>query len=89
VQEINRALAQLEEVTQQNATMVQQAAAKSAAYQEEADRLMGIVERFKIGTDTDELFKRRTPASAAKVPAHARLPRRPAADGPREEWTQF
>jgi methyl-accepting chemotaxis protein len=89
VKEINRALAQLEEVTQQNATMVQQAAAKSAAFQDEADRLMAIVESFKIGAEGEELVARRAPAPAAKVPAHTRLPRRAAALGPREDWTEF
>ena len=89
VQEINRALGQLEEVTQQNAAMVQQAAAKSAAYQEEADRLMAIVERFKIGGELDELFTHKAPAPAARAAGHPRLPRRAAAVGAREEWTQF
>jgi hypothetical protein len=48
VQEINRAIMQLEQVTQQNAAMVEEAAAKSMAFQHEADRMMATVARFKI-----------------------------------------
>ena len=47
-QEINHAIMQLEQVTQQNAAMVEEAAAKSMAFQHEADRMMATVARFKI-----------------------------------------
>jgi len=38
-------------VTQQNAAMVEQAAAKSTSFEEEANRLTGIVARFRIEED--------------------------------------
>jgi len=46
--EINKAVVQLESVTQQNAALVEEAAAKSLAFQEEADRLTQVVARFRI-----------------------------------------
>jgi len=48
VGEINRAIVQLEGVTQQNAALVEEAAAKSLSFQDEADRLTQIVARFTI-----------------------------------------
>jgi methyl-accepting chemotaxis protein len=67
VREINNALAQLESVTQQNAAMVQDAVAKSAAFQAEAARLMAIVARFKVASGND----------AAPVVVEAGPPRAP------------
>ena len=48
VDEINRALAQLERVTQQNAALVEQAAAAAASFEEEAARLTAAVGTFKL-----------------------------------------
>jgi methyl-accepting chemotaxis protein len=48
VDEINRALAQLERVTQQNAALVEQAAAAALAFEEEAARLTSAVGAFKV-----------------------------------------
>jgi len=68
VEEINRATAQLEDVTQQNAAMVEEAAAKSITFQEEANRLTGIVARFRIEEDLHPQPEARSSASAAKRP---------------------
>jgi methyl-accepting chemotaxis protein len=46
--EINKAIGQLERMTQENATLVQQAAARSLSFQEEAERLTRVVARFTI-----------------------------------------
>jgi methyl-accepting chemotaxis protein len=67
LEEINRAIAQLEDVTQQNAAMVDDAAAKALAFQEEADRLNAVVERFKIAAEAEP--------GPARAPAHTRAPR--------------
>jgi len=63
VDEINRAILQLETVTQQNAALVEEAAARSHLFQEEADRLTQIVARFKAGEE----------ARAEAAPAPARV----------------
>ena len=90
VQEINRAITQLEEVTQQNAAMVEEAAAKSMSFQEEADRLTGIVARFKI----DAAAAPAAPRSSADPRARQTLlPRRAirgsASASANEEWREF
>jgi methyl-accepting chemotaxis protein len=46
--EINKAIAQLESVTQENAALVQQAAARAHSFQDEADRLLQVVARFRV-----------------------------------------
>jgi methyl-accepting chemotaxis protein len=45
--EMSRAIAQLEGVTQQNAALVEEAAARSLSFQEQADRLTRLVARFR------------------------------------------
>jgi methyl-accepting chemotaxis protein len=47
-EEINRAIAQLDSVTQRNAALVEEAAASALAFEEEARRLSELVSRFKI-----------------------------------------
>jgi methyl-accepting chemotaxis protein len=49
VGEINRSIMQLEGVTQENAALVEAAAASSHAFQQEAHRLTEVVARFRIG----------------------------------------
>jgi methyl-accepting chemotaxis protein len=49
VGEINKAIVQLEGVTQQNAALVQSAASNSQSFEQEAQRLTQAVSRFRIG----------------------------------------
>jgi methyl-accepting chemotaxis protein len=73
VGEINKAILQLESMTQQNAALVEQAAASSLTFQDQADRMRDVVARFKI-VEADK-----KPAMAAPVrPAPAAAPRPPA-----------
>jgi methyl-accepting chemotaxis protein len=90
VQEITRAIGQLEEVTHQNAAMVQEAAAKSTTFQEESDRLTAVVSRFKIDAG------KAAPPGPRTAPAYrpaVLLPKgaiRPAPHPPGDEdWRQF
>ncbi|MNK97575.1 Methyl-accepting chemotaxis protein II [compost metagenome] len=48
IEEINRAITQMDEVTQQNAALVEEAAAASQSLQEQAARLAGVVGAFKL-----------------------------------------
>jgi methyl-accepting chemotaxis protein len=101
VGEINKAILQLETVTQQNAALVEEASAASLAFQEQADRLNGLVARFRVEAAA-------APAPAAAAPAATRgaslpkpkpgpaarsLPRRAAAakapSGADDEWKEF
>jgi methyl-accepting chemotaxis protein len=66
IEEINRAVTQMDEVTQQNAALVEEAAAASQSLQEQAARLAGVVGAFKLA-----------PAQAGAAP-QAPAARRPA-----------
>jgi methyl-accepting chemotaxis protein len=48
IDEINRAVAQMDEVTQQNAALVEQAAAAAQSMQEQASGLANTVSVFKL-----------------------------------------
>ena len=101
VSEINKAILQLESVTQQNAALVEQASAASLSFQEQADRLNQLVARFKVVAEA-----RSAPAPAAAQapkrearPSAPALPKRPApaapagrpvpATGGDDEWKEF
>jgi len=48
IEEINRAITQMDEVTQQNAALVEEAAAAAQSLQDQAGRLTQVVSVFKI-----------------------------------------
>jgi methyl-accepting chemotaxis protein len=54
VQEMNKALIQLESVTQQNAALVEEAAASAMTFQDEARRLFELVGQFRLDDDEDD-----------------------------------
>ena len=55
VEEINRAIVQMENVTQQNAALVEEVTAATLAFEEESKRLSGAVSRFKIAGDAQPI----------------------------------
>jgi methyl-accepting chemotaxis protein len=48
VEEINRAIVQMEQVTQQNAALVEQATASTLSFEEESHRLLEVVSKFRV-----------------------------------------
>lgn len=100
VGEINKAIQQLETVTQQNAALVEEASAASLGFQEQADRLMQLVARFKVD---DGIAVAPAPAPLPGAQAETKvkvppLPRRPAGVATRaipatgvddDEWKEF
>ncbi|HYD94090.1 MAG TPA: methyl-accepting chemotaxis protein [Noviherbaspirillum sp.] len=95
IQQVNQAINQMDAVTQQNAALVEEAAAAAASLQEQAVNLSHVVSVFKLGAQ-------QTPPAAASKPRRAPLPvpaERPAATvpGPRRvlgngsdtEWEEF
>ncbi|MDO8040149.1 methyl-accepting chemotaxis protein [Janthinobacterium sp. SUN137] len=66
IEEINRAIAQMDEVTQQNAALVEEAAAASQSLQEQAARLADVVGTFKLAQGQAGAAPR---APAARRPA--------------------
>ncbi len=67
IEQVNRAITQMDDVTQQNAALVEEAAAAAEAMQEQAGNLSEAVSVFKLEAATEE-----TPAVTAKpvVPPH-------------------
>jgi methyl-accepting chemotaxis protein len=82
VSEINKAILQLETVTQQNAALVEEASAASLTFQDQADRLKDLVARFKVREEAAPAAGRVAPARPA-APAHARP--KPAAQLPKAD----
>jgi methyl-accepting chemotaxis protein len=74
VEEINRAVIQMENVTQQNAALVEEAAASSLSLQEQSDRMARLVSKFRLG---EEVVKAVQPAAPAQPKAAARAPMTP------------
>lgn len=84
--EVNAAVNQMDQTTQQNAAMVEQSTAASAALAQEAMRLRSLVSQFSMPGGTPAVFDSKH--SAATVPV--RLP--PAVHGNlaiKEEWSEF
>ncbi len=55
IQQVNHAVGQMDEATQQNAALVEQAAASAAALKEQAAKLLRTVRVFRIGTEGNQL----------------------------------
>ncbi|WP_461482154.1 methyl-accepting chemotaxis protein [Porticoccus sp.] len=104
IEQVNRAITQLDEVTQQNAALVEQAAASSEDMEEQATGLKELVGSFHTGEEEEEIIfqpkqtaKRtiaatRTPARPVAAVAKGRKvappPRKKAAEET-EEWEEF
>ncbi len=102
VEEMNRALIQLESVTQQNAALVEEAAASALTFQDEARRLFELVDRFELDDDEDDVEQplRQTAAQASsrnseslarpdKSPPSIPYQRKSKPAGDDEEWQEF
>ena len=98
VDEMNKALIQLESVTQQNAALVEQAGASAMTFRDEAARLYGLVGQFTL-EDADEDSHQVVQRDAPPVKP-ADLPARPARElgykrnvgrksDPDDEWQEF
>jgi methyl-accepting chemotaxis protein len=91
IEEVNRAITQMDEITQQNAALVEQAAAAAESLQEQADVLAKAVSVFRIMPAEAQQrpaisspVSLRTPSSSvpAKLPAPAKTPALKAAGKP-------
>jgi methyl-accepting chemotaxis protein len=102
IEQVNTAVSQLDEVTQKNAAMVEQAAAASESMDEQSRGLIKLMDFFHLGDDAREQLTmqrptraqaptesaRRQAPAAPKQPASA--PRRAAAQSSAaDDWEQF
>ena len=76
IEQVNQAIGQMDQVTQQNAALVEEAAAAAASLQDQAGNLSQVVSVFKLGagyaTDAGSLKTVSRPARAAVAPAAQR-----------------
>ena len=104
IEQVNMAITQMDDVTQQNAALVEEAAAAAESLEEQALQLVQVVTRFKIGGTASEPAR---PAAAAparkseppvkKVPARVRQLPHPKsarqlaakAPDPDDDWQEF
>jgi len=77
IEQINMAIAQMDEVTQQNAALVEEAAAASQSMQEQAGELAHVVGFFKTGNHVATVSKLSPVRAAPKAAAIARPAARP------------
>ncbi|NEX60475.1 methyl-accepting chemotaxis protein [Noviherbaspirillum galbum] len=96
IEQVNLAINQMDEVTQQNAALVEEAAAAAASMQEQAMGLSHVVSIFKLGAGAsvrvpapagEVMVAAPAAASRAVVPAGRQVARGNAMAG--EEWTEF
>ena len=105
IEQVNKAVVSMDEVTQQNAALVEEAAAASKSMEEQADALQQLMGFFKVegGGAAPALAHRRSapkahaaPSAPAHAPAKRSLaaPKKPAAEAPSkgsdgDEWEEF
>ncbi|UVC11788.1 MCP four helix bundle domain-containing protein [Rhizobium sp. TH2] len=94
--EVNQAVNAMDQTTQQNAAMVEQSTAASVSLANEAERLRGLVDQFKLASGGDAQSALKQVARAMAEPV--RLPSRPAtavrrpaaaASNAAQDWKEF
>ena len=105
IEQVNKAVMQMDEMTQQNAALVEEAASASESMEEQAKSLLQLMEYFHVGDVDDAGMSRavrqaavQQPRASAPVPQKkfggAPAPRRPAAKPPvskqqDSDWDEF
>ncbi len=74
IDQVGLAVAEMDRVTQQNASLVQESAAAAAALEEQASRLTQAVSVFRINADAREMSQDATPPKALTAPLATRKP---------------
>ncbi|RUL64551.1 chemotaxis protein [Dyella dinghuensis] len=89
IDQVNRAVTQMDEVTQQNAALVEEAAAAAHAMQEQASLLHAQMGYFRLEAAPEN--KPQPARSAARKPAPSQRPQQPAARplAVAGEWSEF
>ena len=97
IDQINRAISEMDSVTQQNAALVEEAAAAASSLHEQAGQLVGVVSVFKIDgaafkQQRAEVHALRAPKPATRKSAPQRLAGAPKVANSRagaDDWEQF
>jgi methyl-accepting chemotaxis protein len=91
IEQVNQAIGQMDEVTQQNSALVEQATAASAALNEEALALARVVSVFTLSTDKASVAPLRRAAPAQRPAPRKAAPIRKIANGTTgaDDWESF
>ncbi|MBH8579836.1 methyl-accepting chemotaxis protein [Bisbaumannia pacifica] len=88
IEQVGQAVTQMDEVTQQNASLVQQAATAAASLEEQASRLERAVAQFRLAQGAAEMPAPRHGARPAAAAPRA-LPTRPSEALAEDDWEEF
>jgi methyl-accepting chemotaxis protein len=80
IEQVNRAITMMDDVTQQNAALVEEASAAAQALTEQASNLSKLIARFRVGRGAEADVPR--PAPRPVAPAIVNVPERRAANRP-------
>ncbi|NHZ98120.1 methyl-accepting chemotaxis protein [Massilia sp. CCM 8734] len=90
IDQINQAVTQMDQVTQQNAALVEEAAAASEAMQDQARQLAEVVSVFKLSAGVVAAAPRQMAARPApKAVARAPVKKQLSSTAPTEDWEEF
>jgi methyl-accepting chemotaxis protein len=87
IEQVNQAITQMDQVTQQNAALVEEAAAAAASLQDQANNLVSVVSVFKI--DHTHVPADTPVAKVASRPPAVALAKPAAASASTSEWEEF
>ena len=73
IEEVNRAITQMDEMTQQNAALVEQAAAAAESMEEQAENLARVVSAFKLGAQASSTTNRSSTIRKAASPLEGNI----------------
>jgi methyl-accepting chemotaxis protein len=96
IEQVNKAVVQLDEMTQQNAALVEQASAASQSMADQARGLSEMMERYQVSAQAAAAVvqpaMRRSAGTAGKAAAAVKVVKKPAvrsAAGGGDDWTEF
>ena len=87
IDQVNKAVAQMDQMTQQNAALVEQAAAASNSVADQARTLTALMEGYRVAGSTD-VASRAPPAHAGHTPVVTKFERRRGPEKPRTPKAQ-
>jgi methyl-accepting chemotaxis protein len=78
IEQVNKAITMMDDVTQQNAALVEEASAAAQALTEQASNLTQLIARYRVGEGTADEASRQTPRASSPLAAvERRAPTRP------------
>jgi methyl-accepting chemotaxis protein len=88
--QVNQAIAQMDDVTQQNAALVEQAAAAAESLEEQAQQLTGLISSFQLSCEQATRSEQRARSTRARpVPMRTVQALAQPGKGYEEEWNEF